>query len=119
MSSSLKSTSKFLGTSTKHTTMLQAQIYIDKDDLRGVTSLHKFIMQLLMENGITGATAFEGFSGYGKHQILKQPGLQFSFDETPLLITFIDEKDKVKKALTELRKLYRGGLIVTLVVEEW
>ncbi len=99
--------------------MLQAQIYIDKDDLKEMKPLHKFIMRLLMENGITGATAFEGFSGYGKHQRLKQPGLQFSFDETPLLITFIDEKNKVKEVLTELRKLYRGGFIVTMSVEEW
>lgn len=99
--------------------MLQAQIYIDKDDLKGMKPLHKFIMRLLMENGITGATSFVGFSGYGKHQRLKQPGLQFSFDETPLLITFIDEKTKVKEVLTELRKLYRGGFIVTHAVEEW
>ncbi|QAA82632.1 DUF190 domain-containing protein [Aequorivita sp. H23M31] len=99
--------------------MLQAQIYIDKDDLQGVKPLHKFIMQLLMENGIMGATSFVGFSGYGRHQILKQPGLQFSFDETPLLITFIDEQTKVKNALTELRKVYRGGLIITHAVEEW
>lgn len=99
--------------------MLQAQIYIDKDDLLGMKPLHKFIMQLLMENGITGATAFEGFSGYGKHQRLKQPGLQFSFDETPMLITFIDDSEKVKWALTQLRKEYRGGFIVTMPVAEW
>lgn len=99
--------------------MLQAHIYIDKDKQIGKQSLHQFIMQLLIKNGIAGATSFTGYSGFGKHQRLKQPGLQFSFDETPLLITFIDEEDKVKEALNELRKQYRGGYIVTHSVEQW
>ncbi len=99
--------------------MIQAQIYIDKDKLKGIMPLHQFIMKLLMENGIAGATSFTGHSGFGQHHILKQPGLQFSFDETPMLITFIDEERKVKQALTELRKQYRGGFIVTHSVEQW
>lgn len=99
--------------------MIQAQIYIDKDKLKGVKPLHHFIMQLLIKNGIAGATSFKGHSGFGKHQILKQPGQQFSFDETPMVITFIDEERKVKEALTELRKEYRGGFIVTHSVSQW
>jgi len=71
--------------------MLQAQIYIDKDELKGMQPLHQFIMQLLIVNGIAGATAFVGHSGFGVHHRLKQPTQQFSFDETPMLITFIDE----------------------------
>jgi len=99
--------------------MLQAQIYIDKDELKGTRNLHQFIMQLLIDNGIAGATAFVGHSGFGGHQRLKQPAQQFSFDETPMLIIFIDEKEKVKEVLTELRKQYRGGFIVTHQVEKW
>lgn len=99
--------------------MIQAQIYIDKDELKGTKPLHQFIMQLLIDNGIAGATSFVGHSGFGRHHRLKQPAQQFSFDETPMLITFIDEDKKVKEALTELRKLYRGGFIVTHIVEQW
>ena len=99
--------------------MLNAEIYIDKDKMKGTEPLHQFIMKLLMENGIVGATSFTGFSGFGKHQILKQPGRQFSFDETPMVITFIDEEEKVKAVLNELRKQYRGGFIVTHPVTQW
>lgn len=99
--------------------MLQAQIYIDQDELRGIHPLHQFVMQLLIEHGIAGATAFAGHSGFGRHHRLKQPTQQFSFDETPMLIVFIDEEKKVKEALTELRKHYRGGFIVTHEVEQW
>lgn len=99
--------------------MTQVQIYIDKDELKGTKPLHQFILQLLIDNGIAGATAFEGHSGFGRHHRLKQPAQQFSFDETPMLITFIDEDKKVKEALTDLRKQYRGGFIVTHMVEQW
>ncbi len=99
--------------------MLQAQIFIDKDELKGTVPLYKFITRLLLEQGIAGATTFEGFSGYGRHQRLKTPTQEFSFDEVPLLIVFIDEEEKVIKALTELRKHYRGGFIVTHPVEQW
>lgn len=99
--------------------MTQAQIYIDEDDVKGLKPLHQFIMDLLIRHGIAGATSFVGEIGFGRHQRLKQPGQQFSFDETPMLIIFIDEDKKVKSALTELRSQYRGGFIVTHAVEQW
>ena len=103
----------------KKVKMTQAQIYIDKDELKGGNPLHQFIMHLLLENGIVGATSFTGHSGFGRHNRLKQPGQQFSFDETPMLLTFIDEDKKIKEVLTELRKQYRGGFIITHSVELW
>lgn len=99
--------------------MLQVQIYIDQDKVKGLEPLHKFIMQLLLNHGIAGATSFLGYSGFGKHHRLKQPNEQFSFDETPMIITFIDDSKKVKEALTELRKQYNGGFIITHEVQQW
>lgn len=99
--------------------MIQAQIFIDKDEWKGMKPLHQFLMELLMENEIVGATSFEGYTGYGKHQRLKRPTREYSFDETPMMIVFTDEAEKVKKALTEIRKHYKGGYIVTHSVEQW
>jgi PII-like signaling protein len=99
--------------------MLQAHIYINKDELKEEGPLHQFIMQFLIERGLSGATSFVGYTGFGRHHRLKQPTQQFSFDETPMLIVFIDEDLKVKEAITELRKQYTGGLIITHPVEQW
>ncbi len=85
----------------------------------GNQPLDQYIMQLLISFGIAGATSFKGESGFGKHLRLKQPSRHFSFDETPLLLTFIDEEKKVEEVLAELRKNYRGGFIVTHHVEQW
>lgn len=99
--------------------MLQAQVFIDKDELKGIKPLHQFIMKLLIENGIAGATSVMGYSGFGKHNRLKQPSQLFSFDEASMYITFIDTEDKVKSALSNLRAQYRGGFIVTHKVSVW
>ncbi|MBS1634384.1 MAG: DUF190 domain-containing protein [Bacteroidetes bacterium] len=97
--------------------MIQAQIFIDKDEIYQDKLLYNFIMEFLLHQDISGATAFNGFMGFGANQQLKQPNRLFSFDEEPMLITFIDDDAKVLKALKELRTLTKAGYIVTNPVE--
>ena len=99
--------------------MLQAQIFIDKDELRGAQPLYEYIMQFLTREEIRGATAFRGQVGFGGNRLMKRPNDFFSFDEVPMLITFIDSEEKVKDTLTKLREEWTGGFIVTHQVEEW
>lgn len=98
---------------------LKAEIYIDKDEMRDNMHLHEFILKLLMKWEISGATTFTGTSGYGRHYRLKQPGREFSFDETPMLIVFIDDEEKVLNAIQSIRKEYQGGYIATYPVNAW
>ena len=99
--------------------MLKAQIFIDADELIGQQSLQEFILQLIVRQKIKGATVFKGRLGFGKNQQMQRPNDLFSFDKTPVMITFIDESDKVRAVLTELRKIWKGGLIITQQVDEW
>ena len=98
--------------------MLQAQIYIDKDQVYGSHPLYEFILRFLLHHKIAGATAFRGQIGFGVHQHLKRPDSLFSFDEPPMLITFIDEEDKVRNVLKALRKEVSSGFIVVNHVEK-
>lgn len=99
--------------------MTQADIYFDRNDLHGSQTLETFITEFLMKRKVSGATSFKGAFGFGANQHLKQPGLLFSFDEPPMVITFIDEDEKVKQVLTELRQEYKGGLIISHQVDVW
>lgn len=99
--------------------MLQAQIFIDKDEVFGSQPLYEFIIQFLLKQKIAGATAFRGVIGFGEHHQLKRPDNLFSFDEPPMLIIFIDQDEKVMKALTALRKQVSSGFIVTSKVERF
>lgn len=99
--------------------MLQAQLYIDADELKGTQPLYEFILQFLIRHNIRGATAFRGWFGYGENQRLNRPDDLFSFDEVPVMITFTDDDDKVRAALGALRKEMKSGFIVTHPVEKW
>lgn len=99
--------------------MLQAQIYIDQDDLYGSQPLAEFILEFLIRQNIQGATVFRGRLGYGKHQHLNRPNDLFSFDETPIMVTFTDEETMVRIVLKALRKEMKNGFIVTCSVENW
>lgn len=99
--------------------MLQAQIFLDQDDLKGSEALYEFILKFLIKEKIMGATVFRGRLGYGRNDHLNRPNDLFSFDETPIMILFIDEEDKVIRALTQLRKEVKEGFIVTSPVQTW
>ncbi|MGN7821330.1 DUF190 domain-containing protein [Chitinophaga varians] len=99
--------------------MLQAQIFIDKDDMYGTRPLYEYIMQLLMNNNVKGATVYRGVMGFGINQRMKRPDEIFSFDEPPMMITLIDEDDKVREVLTLLRSTYKGGFIITHHVDQF
>ena len=99
--------------------MLQAQLFIDADELQDTAPLYEFILEFLIKQDIKGATVFIGRLGYGKNQHLQRPNDLFSFDQIPMMITFIDESERVKKALTELKKEMKSGFIVTNNVDVW
>ena len=98
--------------------MLQAQIFVGADQLKGGQHLHDYILEFLVKEAVQGATVLRGRAGFdGKHE--NRPNDLFSFDETPMIITFIDEEEKVKSVLTKLRTEVKSGFIVTNHVDKW
>ena len=99
--------------------MLEAQIFVDKEELKGMTLLYEYIMQFLIKHHIAGATCFRGQEGFGRNQLIKRPDALFSFDEPPMMIVFIDTDEKVRQVLTALRQEVKSGFIVVHPVEKW
>jgi PII-like signaling protein len=98
--------------------MLQAQLFIDLDEMRGDQLLHDYVIKFLSQQNIAGATSFRGYAGFGKHHRVKYPRDLFSFDEAPAMILFMDEESKVRKAVEELRKVLPRQPIFILHAEE-
>jgi len=78
-----------------------------------------YLMEFLVDQEVIGATLFRGEAGIGENHQIKRPGRLFSFDDPPMVITFIDEDEKVNKVLTALRKKVKSGFIVVNQVEVW
>jgi PII-like signaling protein len=99
--------------------MLQAQIFIDKDEMRDGQPLHEWIMRFLLAQGVAGATAFRGIAGFGHAHQLKRPDRLFSFDVPPVMITCIDDEARLRAALAALREQVKSGFIAIGHVEPW
>lgn len=99
--------------------MLQAQIFINKNEFLGGQPLYEFIMQFLIKHQVKSATAFNGSLGYLRGSHLSRPNDLFSFDEVPLLITFIDEDEKIREVLKSLRAITKSGYVIIHKVDEW
>ncbi len=99
--------------------MKQVQIFFDKDKYKEDKPMTDYIMEFLADNHVLGATAFRGELGFGESQRIKRPGRLFSFDEPPMVITFVDEDEKVHKVLTAFRKKVKSGFIIVTSVEIW
>ena len=98
--------------------MLQAQLFIDLDEMRGDQLLHDYVIKFLSEQNIAGATSFRGYAGFGKHHRVKYPRQMFSFDEAPAMILFMDEDAKVRRAVEELRTVLPNQPIFILHAEK-
>ncbi len=99
--------------------MKQASIFFDKDKYFSDKPMGDYLMEFLVDHKVIGATIFRGEAGFGENQQIKRPGQLFSFDDPPMVITFVDEDEKVQQVLTELRKKVKSGFIVVSQVEVW
>ena len=69
------------------------------------------ILDFLFHSGIYGATALKGVAGFGStHRIHAAHILDIS-DHLPIVIQFIETREKVDSLLPELEKLTGSGLI--------
>jgi len=99
--------------------MLEVKIFIDEADLHENKPMHEYLMRYLMHHNIIGASVFEAYEGYGKkHHLHHLKGLG-TVDESPLMIFFVDEEDKVKSILPHIKEIVNDGLIVTCKVERY
>ncbi|MCU0418077.1 MAG: DUF190 domain-containing protein [Cyclobacteriaceae bacterium] len=96
--------------------MLQAQLFIDLEEQVGDQLLHDYVMRLLAEEGIAGATSFRGYAGFGRNHRIKYPRDLFSFDEPPALVVFVDEDDRVERAAKKLKVIAPSCLMVIFPV---
>ena len=95
------------------TTVTKLTIYIGDSDKNGHKPLHLAIIELLHDEGISGATVLHGIEGYGSHkQIHTARILDFSGD-LPVVIVAVDRPEKIEAVLPKLDGIIGEGLVTT------
>jgi uncharacterized protein len=69
------------------------------------------VLDFLFHSGIAGATVIKGVAGFGaKHRLHSAHIVEIS-DHLPILVEFIETREKVEAILPELEKRAGSGLI--------
>lgn len=90
---------------------LKVTIYLDDCATRHGVPIYTSVLDFLFHHGIAGATALKGVAGYGlRHRMHAEHILEIS-DHMPILVRFIDTREKVEAILPELEQRILSGLI--------
>jgi PII-like signaling protein len=92
-------------------------VFVNETDLWGETPLYHAIVARLHHLKIAGATAQQGILGFGHHKHVHHKGLFGVADDHAVTITAVDEEQKIRAVLPELRTMVREGLMVLLDAE--
>jgi uncharacterized protein len=88
-------------------------IYIGDSDRYGRKPLHLAIVELLHEEGISGATVLHGIEGYGSHKRIHTARILDLSGDLPLVIVVVDRPEKIEAVLPKLDEIIGEGLVTT------
>ncbi len=88
-------------------------IYIGDSDRHGRKPLHLAIVELLHEEGISGATVLHGIEGYGSHKRIHTARILDLSGDLPLVIVVVDRPEKIEAVLPKLDEIIGEGLVTT------
>jgi len=69
------------------------------------------VLDYLFKSGIAGATVLKGMAGFGAGHRMHSAHILDISDDLPLLVKFIDSREKVEAILPELQAMTGSGLI--------
>lgn len=92
-------------------------VYVDETDTWGTTPLYEAIVRRLRQLGIAGATAQAGIMGFGSHKKVHHKRLFGVSDDRPVTIAAVDNEEKLRAAVPEIRNMVQEGLLMLMDVE--
>ncbi len=92
-------------------------IYLGESDQLHGTPLYVAIVQFLREQGCAGATVTRAVAGYGAGARLHESGGWHWSSDAPVVIQVVDQPERLRRLLPQLRDMLSGGLITLHEVE--
>ena len=90
---------------------LKVSIYVSDGATRHGVPIYSAILDFLFYRGISGATVFKGIAGFGAdHHMHSSSSVEIS-DRLPLVIQFVESREKVEPLLGKLEELAGSGLV--------
>jgi uncharacterized protein len=88
-------------------------IYVGDSDRHGRKPLHLAIVELLHDEGISGATVLHGIEGYGSNKRIHTARIMDLSGDLPVVIVAVDLPEKIEATLPKLDEMIVQGLVTT------
>ncbi len=93
------------------------RIFIGLEDKYRGKPLWEYILTLIKENGLSGATVFKAAAGIGAHSELRTFSVWRLSQDLPVVIEIIDREERIRDFLNVIDEIIEEGLIVLQDVE--
>lgn len=93
------------------------RIFIGESDRHNGKLLQEVIIEEARGDGLAGATAFRGVSGYGANSLVHSSRILRLSEDMPVVIEIVDTPDKIEAFLPRLDSLIQEGLVTREPVE--
>jgi hypothetical protein len=90
---------------------VKVTIYLSDGATHHGTPLYSSILDFLFYRGVAGATVLKGVAGFGADHHMHAASLVDISDRLPILIEFIESREKVESLMGKLEELAGSGLI--------
>ena len=92
-------------------------IFVNETDQWHNRPLYQAIVERLHQLDLAGATAQVGIMGFGHHMRMHHKGLFGIADDRPVTILAVDNEERLRGALGEIRVMVREGLMLLVDAE--
>lgn len=90
---------------------VRVRAYFGERDKSAGTPLWSALLEHLRREGAAGATVTRGIAGYGAHSKIHAANIVDLSADLPLVLEWVDSKERVDKLLPSIEELLQGGLI--------
>ena len=92
-------------------------IFVDESERYEELPVYEAVLRRLVHLDIAGATVNTGVMGFGSHHKIHRKRLFGVSDDRPITIMVVDEEEKLRAALPEIRPVMKEGLILLIDVD--
>jgi PII-like signaling protein len=89
----------------------KVRIYLNEDTRVHREPLHIAVLEFLMKNGVSGATAVRGMAGFGAHHVMHTARIELLAEHLPVCVEFVESADKIAELMPALEDLVVDGMI--------
>jgi uncharacterized protein len=86
-------------------------MFIRESDKYEGKPLSKYLIEFFKQEGLAGATALRGISGFGKTSKLHTISILRLYDDQPIVIEVVDRKENIERVKPKFGDIIEEGLI--------